>query len=336
MLGRSCRVAVPALAVIAVLSGNWDDTPTGIELNRLPRFPLTKIRSGHLTDGAQVNFDGITAAAELRGTREVRLAGVGKSGKRWEAHLAALDEVWRGDLDANGTQDYVLFSSGPYFNGRITPLYSLSILLMDTDRLPVPFFTVVYRGANGDGIKNLLDLTRDGHAELLISSYDENTSDPLVGPFCSGHWAHQLYRFRDGAAEELRGTIAGMRFPLIHAWSYRATCPKAEQPFLPLRPATLHEHGTSARDQVVTSVRTPSDGKGVFGVYPAAGCNSVEPRAAVYDRPQVREIAFPNPFSEYMATLTDRIRRAQARVELRGIDRSMGQGECSVNLLWAH
>jgi hypothetical protein len=43
----------------------------------------------------------------------------GKSGKRWEAHFRSMDEVWRGDLDGNGTPDYVFFGAGPYFNGRV-------------------------------------------------------------------------------------------------------------------------------------------------------------------------------------------------------------------------
>ena len=133
-------------------------------------------------------FDAISATAGNRDAREARLRGVGKSGKQWEAHIFGLDEVWRADMDGNGTQDYVLFAAGPYFNGRTTPLFSLSILLMAPDGLPVPFFTVVYHGENGAGIKHLVDLSHDGHSELLIGTYDEIASDPLVGPFCSGHW----------------------------------------------------------------------------------------------------------------------------------------------------
>ena len=92
---------------------------------------------------------------------------------------------------------------------------------MDSDRMPAPFFTVVYEGENGSGIKHIVDLNHDGHAQLLISSYDENVSDPHVGAFCSGHWTNQLYRFKDLAAEEIRGEVAGLTFPLIHDWTYR-------------------------------------------------------------------------------------------------------------------
>jgi hypothetical protein len=175
-----------------------------------------------LKPGSRVEFDGIVATAAGGGAQEVRLRGVGKSGKPWESRMFGLDEVWRADIDGNGTQDYVFFGGGPNFNGRMTPLFSLSILLMDRERMPVPFFTVVYHGENGDGIKNLVDLNHDGHAELLISTYDENPSDPRVGGFCSGHWVSQLYRFRNFGVEEIQGTIGGMGFPFIRAWTYRA------------------------------------------------------------------------------------------------------------------
>src|SRR5450432_2095240 len=98
---------------------------------------------------------------------EVELRGVGKSGKRWEAHMCCLDEVYRADLDGNGTQDYIFTGSGPYFNGRTTPLFSITILLMDAQGIPVPFFTSLYHGENGKGSKHLVDLNRDSRAEIL-------------------------------------------------------------------------------------------------------------------------------------------------------------------------
>lgn len=302
--------------------GNWNDTSTGVDLDRLPHLPLTRIRSGWLKDGSRVKFDAISATAANGDEREVQLRGVGKSGKRWEAHLCCLDEVWRGDLDGNGTQDYVFFASGPYFNGRTTPLFSLSILLMDREGIPVPFFTSIYHGENGDGIRHLVDLNHDGHAGLLVSTYDEIPSDAYVGVFCSGHWTTQLYQFKDLGAEEFRGTIGGLTFPLIHNWSYRGTeCTEEEKPFLPVRPATLYEHGTSRQGEASTTIRTAGSSSGLLTIEPAAGCNAINAKVIVYDRPQVREIAFPNLFSAYLADLADRIQRDGAHVELRGIDR---------------
>lgn len=320
---------------LAAVSGNWNDTLTGIDLDKLRHFTLTKIRSGWLKDGSRVTFDAISATAGNGDRREVQLRGTGKSGKRWEAHIFGLDEVWRADLDGNGTQDYVFFAAGPFFNGRTTPLFSLSIRLMDREGMPAPFFTVVYQGENGDGVKHLVDLNHDGHAELLISTYDENTSDAHLGPFCSGHWTNQLYQFEDSGVEELRGMFGGITFPFVHDWSYRGTlCAELEKPFLPVQPATLYEHGTGKKDQVNTAIRKIDD-SGLLTRDQVTGCKSITPEVIVYDRPKLREIAFPNLFDTYSAELAGRIWRAGAQVQLRGIDRRMGGGDCSVNLMWA-
>jgi hypothetical protein len=325
------RAILLAAISLNVASANWNDTSTGIDLDKLPHFPLTKIRSGWLRPGTHVTFDGISAIAT---DGDVLLSGAGKSGRRWEVHTFGIDEVWRADLDGNGTPDYVLFAGGPYFNGRTTPLFSLSILLMDRDGLPVPFFTVVYKGENGDWIKHFVDLNHDGHAELLISDYDESPSDPHVEFSCSGHWVNQLYRFRDLGAEEIRGTFGGIRSPLIHNWSYRGTeCPDVEKPYLKVAPPIPINYETRGPG-LATTLRSPSDQNGFVAIEPAAGCKTVRADAVLYDAPRIRSIAFPNLRSDYSERLLNRIWNAHAHVELRGITRS-DRDECSVKLLWA-
>jgi hypothetical protein len=338
MLRHGWRVILIAVAFLTAALGNWNDTSTGINLDELQQFPLSRIRSGWLKDGSSVTFDGVTATAGRAGRdpREVRLRGVGRSGKRWEAHLCCLDEVWRADLDGNGTQDYVFFGSGPQFNGRTTPPFSLSILLMDREGIPVPFFTVVYQGENGAGVKHLVDLNHDGHAELLIGTYDENVSDARVGGFCSGHWTTQLYRFRNFGVEEIRGTMGGMRFPFIHDWTYwGGQCAEEEKPFLTVQPPALYEHGTSTQGEVTTTIRESSERNDLLAIDPVAGCKAIRQETVVYDRSRTREIGFPNLFTTYTADLAETIRRDGAQVRLRGIDTWLGNGDCSVNLLWA-
>lgn len=282
-------------------------------------------------------FGGITAAAGGTDDRQVHLRGKSKSGRRWEAHLSNLDEVWRGDLDGNGVQDYVLFASGPYFNGRTTPPFSLSILLMDHDGMPTPFFTAVYKGEDGNGVRHLVDLDRDGRAELLISTYDERPSDPHVGGFCSGHWITQLYRFKNLGVEEMRGAIGSIPFPFIHNWSYRGTeCADVQNALLRVQPPIFYEHGTGVQGLVVeTASRSAERTSDAFTIVPAGGCKTVTAKVIVYDRSRLREIAFPNLFSEYSNELMEKIWRAGARVQLRGISGSVGKGNCAVNLLWA-
>jgi len=289
-----------------------------------------------LKDGSSISFDGIAAHAILTDERGVRLSGAGRSGRRWQADLCCLNEVWRGDLDGNGVPDYVFFSGGPYGNGRTAPLFSLSILSMDADRMPAPFFTTVYKGENGDGIRHLVDLSNDGRAEILISSYDEGESDDRVGAFCSGHWVNQLYRFNDLGVEEMSGTFSGITFPMIHNWSYRGTeCLETPRPFGSLQPPDVRDHGSSAQREAATIIRAGPDAVGALGIEPVGGCKTIRAAVVVYDRSQVREIAFPNPFGPYSQRLEERIRRDAARVGLRGINHEPTSGECSVNLMWA-
>ena len=321
-----------AMFLTASLAG-WNDTPTGIDLDKLPHFPLTRIHAGRLKDQMKFEFDGISAIAGTPYDHQVRLHGSGTSGKSWEVHMIALDEVYRGDLDGNGTQDYVFFNSGPYANGRMTPVFSLSILLMDSERMPVPFFTTVYRGENGEGIKHVVDLNHDGRAELLISNYDENASDPHAIPMCSGHWVHQLYRFTDLSAEEIRGISGGIKFPFIYNWSYGKKCSDDQSVSYPTEAARLEDDSTSARTVVTTRLRTKADNVDLMEIDPRNDCKQIRATVFVYDRPATREIAFPNQFTSYSADLSERIRRAGKPVELRGLHKN--ESGCFANLLWA-
>jgi hypothetical protein len=318
-----------AAFVLAAARGSLDES-TGIDLNKLHHFPLSKIQSGWLSAGSRLVFDGITATAT---EAEVRLNGLGRSGKRWEAHMCRLDEVWKGDLDGNGTVDYVFFGLGPYGNGRIAPSFSLIILLMDPQGLPVPFFTVVYKGENGEGIKHLVDLDRGGRAELLISTYDEAMSDVRVEPSCSGHWTTQLYRFNDLGVEEFRGRAGGLTFPFVQDWRDR-NCPEMEKPFAAVQRPDILEHGTSREGEVPAVIREVEENS-FLTIDPIAGCEAIQPFTIVYERPKLRQIALPNLSSTYETELADAIRRDHARVKLRGLEKSMGHRDCSVNLLWA-
>jgi len=281
------------------LWASWTDTSTGIDLNKLPHPALTKIRAGVLKAGERVTFEGISAAATVD---EVVLTG-----KAWSARLCAtcFDEVWRADLDANGTQDFVIFGAGPYEEGRTTPLYSMSFLLMDSSGLPLPFFTGVFRGENGDAIKHLVNW--EGKIRLLISRYDEIPSDGSVAPYCSGHWVTQLYGFTNGAIEEVRKTVGGFRFPYVRNWAYSG--PECEN----------HPTGFTGAANII-EVRTAS--KDVLTELP--DCESIKPDAIVLDTPKAREIAFPNLRGNAQQQLMEKMQSRELR----------GAHGCNVTLIW--
>ena len=141
--------------------------------------------------------------------------------------------------------------------------------------------------------------------------------------------------FRNLEAEEFRGTLGGLTFPFVHSWTYRGgLCEKLEKPFMAAQPARVFEHGTSREGALKSLIREPGE-NGYLKIDPVAGCQSLDPAAIVYDRANVREIGFPNLWVSYRHTLAEAVRRAGAHVELRGIDRWMGHGDCSANLMWA-
>ena len=203
---------------------------------------------------------------------------------------------------------------------------------MDSQGLPVPFFTSLYHGENGKGIKHLVDFSRDGHAELLMSNYDENTSDPRVGPLCSGHWTTQLYGFKNLGTEEIRGVFGGLKFPFVHAWTYRGTeCMDEGGAFYKVEPPDLAGKGTIG--EVTTAIRAVKE-PGFLEIDPVEGCKQVQAATIVYDRPAIREIAFPAMFSDYNGNLARAISRDRVPSRLRRLDK-LGHGNCAADQIWA-
>ncbi len=320
---------VAAAVFLAIGRANWDDTSPGIDLDKLPRFPMTKMRSGILPEGERVAFDGITAEAAMG---RVRLRG-----RAWDAEMcwSCFNDVWRADLDGNGTQDFAISGGGPFGNGRTTALYSLHFLLMDKNGLPTPFWTAVWHGGGGKAVKNVVDLDRDGRAEVLISIYDESPSDPRAGPFCSGHWVTQRYRFTPNGVEEIRMAAAGISFPFVNKWTYvPRECPALAEPQTVASPLIIDE-GTTRKGEVTTRIGTANDTFDLK-IDPVESCHTIYARTIVHDRGDTRSIAFENLYTDasYKAQLAKAILADGGAVTLRGIA-PRGDGYCTVNLVWA-
>ena len=297
------------LAVVAVAA--VDDTPAGIDLKKLAHPALTKVRPGAVFDVAV-------------SPHEVILSGKGKSGKTWTVHLCGtcFEEVWRGDLDGNGTDDYAITGSGPFNNTRKDPAFSLAILLMDADGMPVPFFTPLF---HADAVDHLVQL--DGKVRLLVPRYDEVPSDERVGPYCSGHWVTQAYGFTNMLVEEVRGLTGGTRFPHVRNWAY--THPEcANHPIGFSGRAKVVEVRTTEKNAIRTKLLKRDETSLKLPIEPVEECASMFADAMVFDTAGSREVAFPNLQGDGQYRLADKI--GEAAVELRGVH------ECTISLLWAH
>lgn len=324
--------AISALLLAAAAWANWNDTSTGIDLAQLPAFPLTKIRSGALEAGVQLRFDGLTArmAGPIDGPAvdEAVLEGKAKSGKPWSVHFAsvAFDQVYRGDLDGNGTQDYVVIGGSPYWNGRLAPPGRITVLLMDSQGLPVPFEAPLYDDL---GPRHVVDALHDGHARLALGSYDENEWDNRNSVFCSGHWVTDLYEADALNWQPFQGSAAGFAFPLVHRWTYWPKCNDA--PPVPwTETVRTGQYSTASPD---VTARIEKSDAGFAAVAPSAGCESIGTATIVYDQRSRRDIAL-GALSGYQGDLQERILADGASVTLRGVYRH-DRGYCSANLLWA-
>jgi hypothetical protein len=330
------RLAIGAIStafIAAAAWANWNDTSTGIDLASLPTFPLTKIRSSLLKDGEQVRFDGLVArmrgSADGPAVDEVVLQGTAKSGKRWAVHFGwvAFDEVYRGDLDGNGTQDYVVIGRSPYGNGRLAPPRRMTALLMDAWGLPVPFEAPLYDDL---GPRHVVDALHNGHAQLALGAYDENGWDNRNSVFCSGHWATDLYEPTGLAWRAFAGAASGVTFPLVHRWTYWPEC--NEPPPVPWKEVTrTGRYSTASID--ATSARLEKSDAGWAQLAPAAGCEDFGVGTIVYDQRSRREVALAAK-SDYGSDLMERILADKADVTLRGVQRPNGS-YCTANLLWA-
>jgi len=203
---------------------------------------------------------------------------------------------------------------------------------MDQAGLPTPFETYIYDMYVDRGPRMLLDLRHDGHAQLLLSSYDEVHWDGRVGPFACGHWVNQLLEIQDMNWVEFRGEIAGLTFPLVHRWTY---WPKEalEKPWPPDKRFTLPEVNTAPSD--INDSRIKLFKPDALTLAPSAGCRDFTVGTTVYDQPTRRDIAFyrANPVTDRTEQLLRRMKTDWAHIRLNGLTRDL-DGHCSANLLW--
>jgi hypothetical protein len=326
--------AIVTVLLAAAAWANWNDTSTGMDLTSLPAFPLTKVRSGLLGNNARVQFDGFVAMmrgpADGPAVDEAVLSGTGKSGKRWAVHfpLVAFDQVYRGDLDGNGTPDYVVIGASPYWNGRLAPPGRIIVLLLDQQGLPVPFEAPLYDDL---GPRHVVDVLHDGRARLALAAYDENGWDNRSSVFCSGHWITDLFEPAGLNWQGFQGTAGGTTFPFVHRWTYWPDC--NDPPPEPWKEVIrTGQYSTASAD--ITSVRIAEGDTLAVKLIPPSVCEGVSIGSVVYDQHSRREVALVAN-TEYRAELVARIQAEKADVTLRGVYRSPDGRSCRANLLWA-
>jgi len=193
------------------------------------RFPQKQLPCPDLDTASQVQIgtqaihleveDHETAPDALYADTRLVISGKDNNGHPWKvttgwSRLGC--ELFSSDLDGNGRQDLIWVS----YSGALgdQPPSNLLILLFDRDGRPVPSEFDGYFEADVHGVKEFLDLNRNGHAELVRQSIND------------GYYIASLYEARDAHWFLVRGRFGSRTYPLYTRYTSRvnhsATIPK--------------------------------------------------------------------------------------------------------------
>jgi hypothetical protein len=188
------------------------------------RFPVKFIgetgggRPGHFGTGADgspaparmsVGPSGSTFAMDEEGRAVIE--GKDEGGAPWRVRLGNLSgygsRLYTADLDRDGAGDLVIVS--PTGGNGLAPSSHIFTLTFDEQGRPVPFEADGYFEYGEQGIFDLLDIDRDGRAELLYMNFDE------------GYWITTLYEVSGGRWRRLLGAHGRRTYPLYTRFTNR-------------------------------------------------------------------------------------------------------------------
>lgn len=149
-------------------------------------------------------------------------------GAAWRVRLGNLSgygaRLYTADLDRDGAGDLVVVS--PTGGNGLAPTSHLFALTFDEKGRPVPFEADGYFQEDARGVFDLLDIDRDGRAELLYMNFD------------GGYWVTTLYEASGGRWRRVEGAHGRRTYPLYTRFTSRPnrrpTAPKSgREPFTP-------------------------------------------------------------------------------------------------------
>ncbi len=155
-------------------------------------------------------------------------SGKDKHGKTWTVQLGEKmglgGNIFTTDLDKNGIQDLLfIFPTGG--NG-LAPTSHILTLMFDLTGRPIPFEAEGYYDSDKLNIAELVDMNRDGKAELVFMNFDD------------GYWITNIYEASDGRWQRIKGQFGNRSFPLFTRFTnrpnHKTEVPaKGRRPFAP-------------------------------------------------------------------------------------------------------
>ena len=309
---------------------------TRTELSK--RFPVTYIgtlgvrRPGYFEDQSDKtlpNRIGIGPSGAVVTTPEdtdLIITGKDKLQREWSIQLGYPAVAWacrfyEADLDRNGIRDAVLvFPTGG--NGLAPTSHFLAITFDERGR-PVTFEADGYFQEPDGQIFDLVDLNRNGRAELIYMKFDD------------GYWITSIYEVRNARWQRIVGRHANRTYPLYTRFTikenHRAVTPKRGlHPFTPdLSNSSPQLTGrlVSYNDDLSLVIQKPG-GKSVTSK-PDSWYGSF---AVVLDSPDGRKIVSMSAERETLRSLLNKIVSDRCEVTLFGTRDREGS---SPELLWA-
>jgi hypothetical protein len=222
------------------LAQNQDYLPlTRAETGR--RFPVKLLgetgggRPGYFGTGgdgapapAKVGVGPSGASFEMDEDGRAVIAGKDGGGGAWRVRLGNLSgygaRLYTADLDRDQVNDLVIVS--PTGGNGLAPTSHLFALTFDEKGRPVPFEAEGYFQEDARGLFDLLDIDRDGRAELLYMNFDD------------GYWVTTLYEAEGGRWRRVGGAHGRRTYPLYTRFTNRPnrrpTAPRTgRKPFTP-------------------------------------------------------------------------------------------------------
>ena len=204
------------------------------------RFPITYVgtlgisRPGYFEDmsdkpiPSNIGIGPSGAKVDATSDDYLIISGLDKGQKPWSVELGASPSYacrfYRGDLDKDGVLDAVLlFPTGG--NGLAPSSHVLTLTFDDAGR-PVTFEAEGYFQDVDGKLFDLVDLNRNGRADLIYMNYD------------SGYWITNVYEVRGSRWQRVTGRHGNRSYPLYTRFTikenHRPAVPKrGRRPFAP-------------------------------------------------------------------------------------------------------
>lgn len=133
------------------------------------RFPQAFVADCSLSFGPKARTMTTIRVGRMtaRVSNRIRATGTDNAGNPWAVEFESKHggcSLWRADLDRDGQQDLIALTTDATSGGESV----LTLLLIDNLGRPVPWQAVGHYDEGDQGIANLVDLDRDGRAELLF------------------------------------------------------------------------------------------------------------------------------------------------------------------------